>query len=98
MAKLKSFMLKQHQENKPTYTIEVPTGSIFLKCLAVPEGIIVIYEIHNPEASLITEVFKILQQDEEIPKNSYCAEILTLVVENEDKEQVTIILPVYKLL
>lgn len=100
MPTVKNFLLHSFENNpdQPRVSIEVPQGSTFLVCKAVPQGIMVWYEIPTLFTEKKWEHFKILGKSNEIPENSKFIEIIDVVVPGPDGEQVLIIMPVYKLL
>lgn len=93
-----NFLVKDFTEpNKEIYSIDIPIGSKFLLCKAVPDGIRAWYEVPSLDVDFTQDKFIILYNKQEIPNNATFITIIDIIIEEEDKSQKVIILPIYKL-
>jgi len=95
---INNFLVKnfEEQENKEFYSIDIPIGSKFLTCKAVPDGIRAWYEVPSLDVDFTQDRFIILKDKQTIPSGATFVTIIDIIVGEEDDQKV-IILPIYKL-
>lgn len=100
--KLNYYLIKSFENpvNKDTYSIEVPINAIFKTVKLLPDGIMGWYEIPTTDAIEATKIdtFKIVNNNEEIPKNFELVSILDITISDEESNQQLVIFPVYRLM
>lgn len=95
---INNFLIKAFDEQEPKnyYSIDVPIGSKFLVCKAVPDGIRAWYEVPSLDVDFRQDKFMVLKDKQEIPSGADFVAIIDIIV-GEEGDQRVIILPIYKL-
>lgn len=95
--RIENFLIQSFSDGpKELYSIDVPQGSNFLVCKAVPEGIRAWYEVPSLHVDFRQDKFVILKDKQNIPDGATFVAIIDVIV-GEETDQKLLILPVYKL-